>query len=354
MERYGRGDWKSIAQTYVLTRTAAQVASHAQKYFARLKRAEKTGDVHHPKAGVSKDTRSVAKPVVVHPTVDVPPSGNGNVPTNFSNPASDFGKVPQIFTNPQSEESDNSNSTLSFPSGDSTTVNRTNLFPPWKFSRVNPTIYVPPLDVSPSNEDICISSMDFITGPTSANTIVPLTISVPPLENVCPYPDLNINSSNKCPTISAPPSKNMPVDPNVCIPSLKNLCSNSITVLPTLPISPLDSSFTDHDVYRPLLDFIDAPPSNNVVVHPTIYAPPSNTKALDPTFSMPPNDFASVHPAVSFPQPEYRTVSHIPSFPPCPSNTTNLPPYDEAYMEQMLIEHHFLNLSRGFIAFGRF
>ena len=35
LERFGKGDWRSIASQCVLTRTPAQVASHAQKYFRR-------------------------------------------------------------------------------------------------------------------------------------------------------------------------------------------------------------------------------------------------------------------------------------------------------------------------------
>ena len=35
LERYGKGDWRSISRQCVLTRTPAQVASHAQKYFIR-------------------------------------------------------------------------------------------------------------------------------------------------------------------------------------------------------------------------------------------------------------------------------------------------------------------------------
>ena len=35
LDKYGKGDWRSISRQCVLTRTPAQVASHAQKYFIR-------------------------------------------------------------------------------------------------------------------------------------------------------------------------------------------------------------------------------------------------------------------------------------------------------------------------------
>ncbi|XP_030535885.1 transcription factor SRM1-like [Rhodamnia argentea] len=37
LEKYGKGDWKSISRNCVKTRNPTQVASHAQKYFKRLK-----------------------------------------------------------------------------------------------------------------------------------------------------------------------------------------------------------------------------------------------------------------------------------------------------------------------------
>ncbi|CAH8304006.1 unnamed protein product [Eruca vesicaria subsp. sativa] len=37
LEKYGKGDWRSISRHVVLTRTPTQVASHAQKYYERLK-----------------------------------------------------------------------------------------------------------------------------------------------------------------------------------------------------------------------------------------------------------------------------------------------------------------------------
>jgi len=35
LEKYGKGDWKSIARV-VKTKTRAQIASHAQKYYMHL------------------------------------------------------------------------------------------------------------------------------------------------------------------------------------------------------------------------------------------------------------------------------------------------------------------------------
>lgn len=35
LKKYGKGDWRNIAKSFVKTRTPTQVASHAQKYFLR-------------------------------------------------------------------------------------------------------------------------------------------------------------------------------------------------------------------------------------------------------------------------------------------------------------------------------
>ena len=36
LDKFGKGDWRSISRNFVYTRTPTQVASHAQKYFIRL------------------------------------------------------------------------------------------------------------------------------------------------------------------------------------------------------------------------------------------------------------------------------------------------------------------------------
>lgn len=37
LKKYGKGDWRSISRHCVVTRSPSQVASHAQKYFLRLR-----------------------------------------------------------------------------------------------------------------------------------------------------------------------------------------------------------------------------------------------------------------------------------------------------------------------------
>lgn len=41
LDKYGKGDWRSISRNFVVTRTPTQVASHAQKYFIRLNSVNK-------------------------------------------------------------------------------------------------------------------------------------------------------------------------------------------------------------------------------------------------------------------------------------------------------------------------
>ncbi|GMI97322.1 DIVARICATA2 [Hibiscus trionum] len=49
LSKFGKGDWRSISRNVVITRTATQVASHAQKYFLRqssVKKERKRSSIH--------------------------------------------------------------------------------------------------------------------------------------------------------------------------------------------------------------------------------------------------------------------------------------------------------------------
>ncbi|XP_060184133.1 transcription factor SRM1 [Lycium barbarum] len=49
LDKYGKGDWRSISRNVVVTRTPTQVASHAQKYYLRqqsMKKERKRSSIH--------------------------------------------------------------------------------------------------------------------------------------------------------------------------------------------------------------------------------------------------------------------------------------------------------------------
>ncbi|KAK3030715.1 hypothetical protein RJ639_037212, partial [Escallonia herrerae] len=74
LDRFGKGDWRSISRNVVVTRTPTQVASHAQKYFLRqnsMKKERKRSSIH--------DITTTAD------TKPVPP------PSNFSNQGGSLG-----------------------------------------------------------------------------------------------------------------------------------------------------------------------------------------------------------------------------------------------------------------------
>lgn len=78
LEKYGKGDWRSISRNFVVTRTPTQVASHAQKYFIRLN-------------SMNKDRRRTSIHDITNvDTVDVPGpqlpiTGHTNAPATSSN-----------------------------------------------------------------------------------------------------------------------------------------------------------------------------------------------------------------------------------------------------------------------------
>ncbi|CAN7080608.1 unnamed protein product [Brassica oleracea var. botrytis] len=64
LEKYGKGDWRSISRHMVVTRTPTQVASHAQKYFSRLnsKNKNKTRQRIHDRDVGSSNTSAMQSP----------------------------------------------------------------------------------------------------------------------------------------------------------------------------------------------------------------------------------------------------------------------------------------------------
>ncbi|KAL4186385.1 hypothetical protein AMTRI_Chr09g13860 [Amborella trichopoda] len=61
LEKYGKGDWRSISRNFVVTRTPTQVASHAQKFFIRLNSGSKDRrrpSIHDITSANASDTAS--------------------------------------------------------------------------------------------------------------------------------------------------------------------------------------------------------------------------------------------------------------------------------------------------------
>ncbi|KAK9841772.1 hypothetical protein WJX81_002062 [Elliptochloris bilobata] len=91
LQKYGKGDWRSISRNFVISRTPTQVASHAQKYFIRLnslnkkdKRRSSIHDITHPGGPSNGDVTGVMPaPVLGQP--GMLPMANG-VPV-MGNPA---------------------------------------------------------------------------------------------------------------------------------------------------------------------------------------------------------------------------------------------------------------------------
>ncbi|KAF8389544.1 hypothetical protein HHK36_024059 [Tetracentron sinense] len=72
LDKYGKGDWRSIARNFVMTRTPTQVASHAQKYFIRLNSMNKDrrrSSIH--------DITSVGNGDILAPQVPITGQTNG-------------------------------------------------------------------------------------------------------------------------------------------------------------------------------------------------------------------------------------------------------------------------------------
>ncbi|CAH9122071.1 unnamed protein product [Cuscuta epithymum] len=81
LERYGKGDWRSISRNVVVTRTPTQVASHAQKYYLRqqsMKKERKRSSIHDITTAL--DTKTIPPQ-----TSFSSPGGSGGGYPNYSN-----------------------------------------------------------------------------------------------------------------------------------------------------------------------------------------------------------------------------------------------------------------------------
>ncbi|KAJ6425115.1 hypothetical protein OIU84_025811 [Salix udensis] len=95
LQKYGKGDWRSISRNAVVSRTPTQVASHAQKYFLRrnsVKKEKKRSSIHditaatatHPMARADYDPDWNFE--LVEPSVDEPMSRPANFFLDQGNP----------------------------------------------------------------------------------------------------------------------------------------------------------------------------------------------------------------------------------------------------------------------------
>ncbi|KAF8399164.1 hypothetical protein HHK36_015029 [Tetracentron sinense] len=66
LDKFGKGDWRSISRNFVISRTPTQVASHAQKYFIRLSsmnRDRRRSSIHDITSVNSGDVSSPQGPI---------------------------------------------------------------------------------------------------------------------------------------------------------------------------------------------------------------------------------------------------------------------------------------------------
>ncbi|KAK6936233.1 SANT/Myb domain [Dillenia turbinata] len=71
LQRYGKGDWRSISRNAVVSRTPTQVASHAQKYYLRLnsaKKEKKRSSIHDIGSVDNTNSMSMANQTWVGPS----------------------------------------------------------------------------------------------------------------------------------------------------------------------------------------------------------------------------------------------------------------------------------------------
>ncbi|KAH6829657.1 Duplicated homeodomain-like superfamily protein [Perilla frutescens var. hirtella] len=86
LDRYGKGDWRSISRNVVVTRTPTQVASHAQKYFLR----HTSGKKERKRSSIHDITTAMDSLTVPPPAPTSLPTQGGFQDFNFSMPSGDL------------------------------------------------------------------------------------------------------------------------------------------------------------------------------------------------------------------------------------------------------------------------
>ncbi|KAI3440531.1 uncharacterized protein J3R85_003281 [Psidium guajava] len=77
LDKFGKGDWRSISRNFVISRTPTQVASHAQKYFIRLNsmnRDRRRSSIHDITSVNNGDVSTPQAPITGQQANPNPPS----------------------------------------------------------------------------------------------------------------------------------------------------------------------------------------------------------------------------------------------------------------------------------------
>ncbi|XP_020227054.1 transcription factor SRM1 [Cajanus cajan] len=80
LDKFGKGDWRSISRNFVISRTPTQVASHAQKYFIRLNsmnRDRRRSSIHDITSVNNGDVANNQAPITGQHSSTISPSTMG-------------------------------------------------------------------------------------------------------------------------------------------------------------------------------------------------------------------------------------------------------------------------------------
>ncbi|XP_062212306.1 transcription factor MYBS1-like [Phragmites australis] len=99
LDKFGKGDWRSISRNFVISRTPTQVASHAQKYFIRLNsmnRDRRRSSIHDITSVTAGDVAAAAggAPITGGPATTMPMGPAGMKHHHPTPPMGIYGHAP--------------------------------------------------------------------------------------------------------------------------------------------------------------------------------------------------------------------------------------------------------------------